>query len=118
MSDSIVQIICSAITFAGVVITAIMGFVTARRSARAEELAKKNAQESEEMKERSKLRKRESLLSLRMNDAIIQLAIVTANAVTGGHNNGNVERAQKAVKEVSEEYQDFLRETMANEINE
>lgn len=65
---------------------------------------------------RAKAREREARLSMKMQDANMQLTIVTANAVTGGHNNGNVERAKKAAEEASAEYAAFLQELAAKEI--
>lgn len=65
---------------------------------------------------RAQLRQNESLLSLRMMDATLQLSVVTANALTGGHNNGNVEAARAAAQKVSEEYQEFMRGVTAFEV--
>lgn len=64
----------------------------------------------------SQLRRRESLLSLEMMDATLKLSIVTANALTGGHNNGNVAIARQRAGDVSEKYEEFMRETTAYEI--
>lgn len=64
----------------------------------------------------SELRRRESLLSLEMMDATLKLSIVTANALTGGHNNGNVAIARRRAGDVSEKYEEFMRETTAYEI--
>ena len=52
-----------------------------------------------------------------MMDATLQLSIVTSNALTGGHNNGNVERAREAAKTVGAKYADFMREVTAGEIS-
>lgn len=65
---------------------------------------------------RAQLRQNESLLSLRMMDATLQLSVVSANALTGGHNNGNVEAAREAAQKVAEEYQEFMRGVMAFEV--
>ena len=65
---------------------------------------------------RSDLRRHESLLSLEMMDATLKLSVVTANALTGGHNNGNVAAARTAAKNVSEKYDQFMRETTAYEV--
>ena len=61
-------------------------------------------------------RAEESRLSMQMMSATLQLAIVTANALTGGHNNGNVERARKAAEEAEQEYNTFLQRLAASEI--
>ena len=65
---------------------------------------------------RSELRRRESLLSLEMMDATLKLSVVTANALTGGHNNGNVAVARSSAESVSEKYEQFMRETTAYEV--
>ena len=60
------------------------------------------------------LREKESRLSMSMMDATLQLSIVTANALTGGKNNGNVEEAKKAAEKAKADYDAFIRETAAN----
>lgn len=97
-----VQIICVIITSIAGIITTIVGVAVTRSSKRSEE--------------QIALRQKESLLSLRMMDATLQLSVVTSNALTGGHNNGNVERAREAAKKVADEYEAFMRETLAHEI--
>ena len=65
---------------------------------------------------RATLREKESLLSLRMMDATLQLSVVTSNALTGGHNNGNVERARETAQRVASEYEEFMRSVTAHEV--
>lgn len=96
------EIICALIAGFSSVLTAFIGFSVKRSDKRAEKHAK--------------LRQRESLLSLRMMDATLQLSVVTSNALTGGHNNGNVERARETAQKVAAEYEDFMRETTAHEV--
>ena len=98
-----VNIICAVIAGIASVITAVVGI----RVERANKQAEKHAE----------LRRKESLLSLEMMDATLQLSIVTSNALTGGHNNGNVERAREAAKAVGAKYADFMREVTAGEIS-
>jgi len=98
-----VNIICAVIAGIASVITAVVGIRIERANKRAEEHAE--------------LRRKESLLSLEMMDATLQLSIVTSNALTGGHNNGNVERAREAARAVGKEYTDFMREVTAGEIS-
>ena len=71
----------------------------ARRSSPPLSVSVSNAQINTAEKH-AELRRKESLLSLEMMDATLQLSIVTSNALTGGHNNGNVERAREAAKTV------------------
>ena len=61
-------------------------------------------------------REKESRLSMQMMHATLQLSIVTSNAVTGGHNNGNVERSRTAAEDAEKAYQDFLMEAAAHEV--
>lgn len=63
----------------------------------------------------AKLRQ-EELLSMKMMDATLQLCVVTANALTGGHNNGNVERAREASRAAAQEYEEFKRRVTAHEL--
>ena len=46
----------------------------------------------------------------------MQLCIVTANALTGGHNNGNVERARQAAKDAEDAYNAYIQELAANQV--
>lgn len=96
------EIICALIAAMATIITSVVGVTNARATKKAESHAA--------------LRQRESLLSLRMMDATLQLSVVTSNALTNGHNNGNVERAREAAKRAAEAYEDFLRETTAHEV--
>jgi len=57
---------------------------------------------------RAEQRRKESHLQMQMIYATLQLSIVTANALTNGHNNGNVERAREAAKKAEEDYNHFL----------
>lgn len=61
------------------------------------------------------LRIRESKLAMKMQSANIQLSLVNANAVLGGHNNGNVAKAREAAEKAQEEYEAFLREVVSME---
>ena len=65
---------------------------------------------------REKRREKEALLSMAMMDATMQLSIVSANALTNGHNNGNVEEARKAAQKAREDYERFLREVASQSI--
>ena len=75
----------------------------------------KQAQEEEKL--RAIQREKENRLSMQMLDATMQLSIVTANALTGGHNNGNVEAAKKAAEDASRAYKAFLMDTAAHNIS-
>lgn len=96
------EIICTIIAGAASIIAALVGWNVTRSNKRAERHAE--------------LRQKESLLSLRMMDATLQLSVVTSNALTGGHNNGNVERARVSAQNVAAEYEDFMRNITAHEV--
>lgn len=98
-----VEIICAAIAAIATIVAASIGLHVKRSNAR--------------MERRAALRQKESLLSLRMMDATLQLSIVSSNALTGGHNNGNVERARQAAQKAAADYEDFMRDVTAYEIN-
>lgn len=66
---------------------------------------------------RAEQREIENRLSMQMLDATLQLSVVSANALTGGHNNGNVEAARRAAEETSRAYKQFLIETAAHNIS-
>jgi hypothetical protein len=53
---------------------------------------------------------------MKMIDASMQLAIVSANALMDYKNNGNVEQAYKAANEATSEYQAFMQEVTAHEV--
>ena len=62
-------------------------------------------------------RAEENALSMKMNFATLQLSIVCSNALTGGHNNGNVERAKLAAQEAESEYRAYLQKIAASQIS-
>lgn len=97
-----IEVICALITAVAAIAVAVIGHNTQKQNRRAEEHAA--------------ARQRESLLSLRMMDATLQLSVVTSNALTGGHNNGNVERARAAAQKVGDEYTKFMQELTAHEV--
>ena len=72
--------------------------------------------EGEKADARYALREEESRLSMQMADATLQLSIVTANALTGGRNNGNVERARQAAAKAQAEYEAFHNRLAAHEV--
>lgn len=65
---------------------------------------------------RQQQREEESRLSMKMMSATMQLSIVSANALTGGHNNGNVEKAKEDAAEATKEYNDFLQRVASHNI--
>lgn len=76
---------------------------------------KKTKEDAERQKRHERERAKEMQLSMFLIHATLQLGIVSANALTGGHNNGNVERAKEAARQAEEEYDTFLKELGANQ---
>lgn len=96
------EIICTAITAVASVIVTMAGISIKKTS--------------KEQERHSELRREESLLSLHMMDATLQLSVVTSNALTGGHNNGNIERARIAAQKAASDYEEFMRKATINEV--
>ena len=67
--------------------------------------------------ERAERRQKESILSLKMMEATLDLTEATANAVLGKTNNGNVERAYDKTQKARESYLEFERQVLAEEIS-
>lgn len=65
---------------------------------------------------RSDLRRKESLLSMRMASANTKLTIGVAMALKNGHANGEIEEGMKAVEDAEREYSDFLKSVAINDI--
>ena len=96
------EIICAIIAAIASALVAVVGVKVNKINKRAE----RNAE----------LRQQEMLLSLRMMDATLQLSVVTSNALTGGHNNGNVEKAREAAQKVAADYEYFMKNVTAHEV--
>lgn len=92
------------------VIVAIIELIASKDRKRTKKL-------TEDLEKRAALREEESRLSMQMNYATLQLSIVTANALTGGHNNGNVEQARMNAQKAELDYQHFLQKVAASTIN-
>lgn len=102
------------ITFAGIIINAVVLVVVALigRNQKAEN---KKAEEARAKAEaRAKTRETESRLSMDLMEATSELSDVIA--VSGGHVNGNVEAAREKAKDAREAYRDFLRDQAAHSV--
>lgn len=104
-------------TYLGELISAAAVVIVAIIEWRASQDRKLMKQAQEEERIRAEQREKENRLSMQMLDATLQLSVVSANALTGGHNNGNVEAARKAAEETSRAYRQFLIETTAHNIS-
>ena len=89
--------------------------VVALIEAQAAKDRKKTKEDTERQKRHEAERAKEMRLNMSLIHATLQLGIVSANALTGGHNNGNVERAKEAARQAEEEYDTFLKELGANQ---
>jgi len=109
-----------AIPALATVMVAVVEAIAARdrktNKAEREKAVKEQAARDEKERKREQERAEESRLSMKMMSATLQLSVVTANALTGGHNNGNVERAKDAAADAEREYNAFLQRLAAAEI--
>lgn len=96
-----VEIICTGISGVASILVAVVGY----------KLNKVN----KAAQERDARRKEESMLSLELMMASVELTEVCANALTGGKNNGNVERARQRVSKAKQKYKDFERRIVVEE---
>lgn len=77
---------------------------------------RQSKRDQERLKRHEQQRAKETKLQMEMNSATLQLCIVTSNALTGGHNNGNVERARQAAKDAEDAYNAYIQELAANQV--
>lgn len=77
---------------------------------------KQSKKDNERIKRHEQQRAKETKLQMEMNSATLQLCVVTSNALTGGHNNGNVEKARQAAKDAEEAYNAYIQELAANQV--
>lgn len=106
-----VDIILGVISAASLIIVALIERNNAKERKRTQAL-------DEECTKRAKQRAEESRLAMNMQSATLQLSVVCANALTNGHNNGNVERARKAAEEAQKAYEAFVQKLAANALSE
>ncbi len=77
---------------------------------------KQSKKDHERLKRHEQQRAKETKLQMEMNSATLQLCVVTSNALTGGHNNGNVERARQAARDAEDAYNAYIQELAANQV--
>lgn len=96
------EIICTLITaFAGLLVVY---------------LSKRIAQSEARDEKRAELRQKESLLSLKMQNATLKLTQENSVGILSGNNFEAIEDALDRANAVSEEYQAFLQEVTAHEV--
>ena len=99
-----------------VIVTALEKIVEAVVESIAARERKANKEEREKQESRAARRAEETQLSMQLSSANLQLSVVTANALTGGHNNGNVKRAREAAEQAEIAYNAFLQKIAAKEV--
>lgn len=117
----IVELIGGVLTAFAAIMVAVINNRAKKRDSEAREWEESRTREMREFEEarekredeRAKIRRRETMLIMEMIDATAQLSVVSANALTQGHNNGNVERAREAFEKATSEYEAFKREVAA-----
>lgn len=72
--------------------------------------------QKEKQTQRYELRAEEERLSMKMQDATMKLATVTAKVVMQKKTNGDVEEAFKAAEEATKEYNDFIERIAAKQV--
>lgn len=77
---------------------------------------KNSKKDQERLKRHEQQRAKESKLQMELISATLQLCVVSSNALTGGHNNGNVERARQAAKDAEDAYNEYIQELAANQV--
>lgn len=77
---------------------------------------KESKKDQERLKRHEQQRAKETKLQMEMNSATLQLCVVTSNALTGGHNNGNVEMARQAARDAEDAYNAYIQELAANQV--
>lgn len=98
------------------IIPAISAIVVAVVEAIAARDRKKAKRREDALKRHEQQRAEDTRLAMAMNSATLKLCVVAANALTGGHNNGNVERAKEAAQKAEAEYDAFVQRLAANQV--
>ena len=87
--------------------TIILGLINAGAAIAVAILARNVSARNKKDDRREELRREESRVTMQMLESTMDLSVACCNALCGGHNNGNVEEAQKKAQQASGEYQSF-----------
>lgn len=112
-----VQIVCAVVTALSAIVVAIIGTRFKANSERYKQFEEKADRREEKADRRAEKRQEEATLILKMLEINLKQGIVCSNALTGGHNNGNVEEARIAAEDVLEEYNEYVRASAAKQIS-
>ena len=96
-----VSIFTALASIVAAIISAVAAVMVAHINTRQEK-------QNKEVNEHNQRREKEAVLNGKMVSALCGLSDVTAEAVRGGHTNGNLEEAQKKAKQAQDEYDEFL----------
>ncbi len=77
----------------------------------------RGAKDRKRAEERAKRRAQESRLSMDMLFSTSEMCDVLCNALQGGKTNGNVEAARSTAKDARDAYRNFLREQAATQVS-
>lgn len=100
------------------VVPAIATVIVAIIEAVAAKERKENKAAISASEKRAKIRAEESRLSMALMNASVMLGLLEAEALAGGHLNGNVEEAKRAAKKAKDDYDAFLQRTAAEAAEE
>lgn len=73
--------------------------------------------EREKAQARAERREKESILAMEMMDANCALGLITAKKLAGHKTNGDVEEAMEKAAQARENYEKFIREQAAHQVN-
>ena len=107
------EIACTTITAITGIIVALLGIRIKRSEARADERFKMREARDDEA---ARFRRKESLLSLKMMYATLDLSKENSIGLLSGNNLENIQDALDRANSVSTEYQEFLQEVTAHEV--
>lgn len=104
------------VEFATVLSPVLIAIITGLFSIKQAKMEKEISARYDNFADKIELRKKESLLSMKMASANTKLTIGVAMALKTGHANGEIEEGLKAVQEAENEYKNFLRKVAVDSI--
>lgn len=100
----------------GEIISGVVLIIVAIIEAKACRDRKNQKEEKERMERRAARRAEENRLSIQMENANLQLSMITAKKVMNQETNGDVDEALVAAKKAAEAYESFLDEVATEQI--
>lgn len=93
--------------------TLVIGIINAGAAIAVAVLARNVSQRNKRDARRDELRQEEARVTMLMIDSTMELSTACCNALCGGHNNGNVEAAQRKADEARRSYEDYKTKVVA-----